>query len=456
MSSIVKKIIPVIFLCLSYLFAYAQEVNKMTLPKVIAYALEHSPEIKIAHLNIEDAKQQITETKSTGLPQINAEVTYNHFFELPVSVLPSAFEEIIRIGNGGDLPPDFSNQIAFGLRNNFQAGINLRTMIFDGSFFTGLRAAELLRNLRQEELDAKQQLLESQVIEAYLPAIIIRENIKILDKNIKNVNKLLQETEALYKEGFVEQLDVDRLDLSLANLNTERESLENQYKQAINNLKMIIRYPVNQDLTLSDLEDWRTIIIPVTAEDLTGPVNYYQRKNYKAAETGIQLNDLNIEYTKKRYLPTINLNASYNQAYQGDRLFNDPNSFWAPTGIVGLSLNIPIIDGFGKQSKIERAQIASDIARVQQAQLTHLIDVEVANTRIQYKNATKRLESQEKNLALAERIFNTTQIKYREGVGSSLEIVQAEQSLFDTQRNYTQALFDVLTAKLDLYRALGK
>ena len=155
-------------------------------------------------------------------------------------------------------------------------------------------------------------------------------------------------------------------------------------------------------------------------------------------------------------MPRVNLNASYSQAFQGDRLFNDPNSFWAPTGVVGLSLNVPIWDGFGKRAKIEKARLNSEISRTQQAQLARMIDSEVANARLEYKSATNKLEGQEKNLALAERIYETTKIKYKEGVGSSLEITQAEQSLFDSQRNYTTALFEVLTAKLRLYEVLGK
>ena len=456
MNPTVNTLFKILFLCALFTQAFAQQGTEMTMENAIQYALDNSADIRIARLNIEDAELQIIETRATGLPQLNGDASFNHYFKLPVSVLPAAFEELIRLGNGGELPPGFSNQIAFALKNNFQAGVNLKTMVFDGSFFTGLRAAELYRNLVQDELAAKSQTLKNQVIEAYLPTVILQENIKITDKNIANVEKLLYETNALFQEGFVEQLDVDRLKLTLANLQTERENISRQFQQTLNGLKFVMNFPIEKELVIADIDNWKSAILPLSQDDLEGKIDYFHRLNYKAAETGILLNELNIDYTKKQYLPTVYLNASYNQAFQGNSLFNDPNSFWAPTGVIGMSLKVPIFDSFGKRAKIEKARLVTEIARAQQSQLARLIDMEVANARIQYKNAQQRLDNQQKNLDLAEKIYETTQIKYREGVGSSLEINQSEQSLYQAQRNYTQALFDLLSSELSLYKALGK
>lgn len=451
MNLIVKKSLLTV-ICFSLLgLSYAQVVE-MTLDKAVEYALANSDEIKIAHLNIEDAEQRILETRATGLPQINAAANLNNFFKVPVSVLPEAFVASSRDADG-NLPDGFSRQVSFVLKNQFDAAINFRTMVFDGSFFTGLKAASLYRTLVQDELLAKQQSIKNRVITAYLPIILLTENLKILEKNIANVEKLRDETSALYKEGFVEQLDVDRLALSIANLEVEKENLERQMGTTMNNLKQIMNFPIEQELVI---EDNLGRVVPVPSEmDLTGPINYYNRREYKVAETGIQLNELNETYVKNVYLPSLNLNASYTQAYQGDKLFGGENRFWAPTGVVGLSLNVPIFDGFGKKAKLQRARITTEVSKTQHLQLENSIDLEVANARIDYQSAFQRVESQQRNMDLAERIYTTTQIKYKEGVGSSLEIAQAEQSLFAAQRNHLQALFDLLIAKLSLDVALG-
>ena len=451
MNLIVKKSLTTAIFCCMLAWSYAQ-VIEMTLDKAVEYALVNSHEIKMAHLNIEDAEQRIFETRATGLPQINATANLNNFFKVPVSVLPEAFVASSRDADG-NLPEGFSRQVSFVLKNQFDAALSFRTMIFDGSFFTGLKAASLYRTLVQDELSAKQQSLKNRVVAAYLPIILLKENITILDKNITNVEKLRNETSALYKEGFVEQLDVDRLELSVANLKVERENLERQMATTMNNLKQMMNFPINQELVIQD-NLGRAVPVPAQ-KDLTGPVDYYNRREYKVAETGIQLNELNETYIKNGYLPSLNLNASYNQAYQGDKLFGGESSFWAPTGVVGLSLNVPIFDGFGKRAKIQRAKITTEVAKTQHLQLANSIDLEVANARIDYQNALERVESQQRNMDLAERIYTTTQVKYKEGVGSSLEISQAEQSLFAAQRNHLQALFDLLIAKLSLDVALG-
>lgn len=452
MNLAIKKLLPIlIFYCFLQL-GHAQQRIEMTLDKAVAYALINSDDIKIAQLNIEDAEQRIFETRATGLPQINAEASYNRYLQRPVSVLPDAFVDASRDANG-NLPDGFSRQISFILKNQFQGSINLQTMVFDGSFFTGLKAAGLYRTLVQDELSAKQQSIKNQVITAYLPIILLTENIKILDKNIVNVEKLRIETSALYKEGFVEQLDVDRLELTIANLKVERENIARQIATTMNNFKQLMNFPIETELIIED-NLGRQVPIPA-AKDLNGPIDYYKRREYKVAETGIELNELNEQYIKNQYLPSANLNLSYNQAFQGDKLFNDPNSFWAPTAIIGLSVRAPIFDGFGKKAKIQRAKLTTEIAKVQQQQFARSIDTEVANARIDYQSALDREQSQQRNMDLAERIYAMTQVKYKEGVGSSLEISQAEQSLFSAQRNHLQALFDLLIAKLSLDVALG-
>ncbi len=452
MNLTVKNLLPLLIFCGVSQFGYTQQRVEMTLDKAVEYALNNSDDIKIAQLNIEDAEQRIFETRATGLPQINADASFNRYLQRPVSVLPDAFVDASRDAEG-NLPDGFSRQISFVLKNQFQGSINLETMVFDGSFFTGLKAASLYRNLAQDELSAKQQSIKNQVITAYLPIILLTENIKILDKNIDNAEKLKNETSALYQEGFVEQLDVDRLELTVANLKVERENIDRQIATTMNNFKQLMNFPIETELVIED-NLGRVVPIPAT-NDLTGPIDYYKRREYKVAETGIQLNELNERYVKNLYLPSLSLNLSYNQSFQGDKLFNDPNSFWAPTAIVGLSLRAPIFDGFGKKAKIQRAKLTTEIAKVKQQQFARSIDTEIANARIDYQNALDREQSQKQNMALAERIYATAQVKYKEGVGSSLEISQAEQSLFSAQRNHLQALFDLLIAKLSLDVALG-
>lgn len=433
------------------MLTWAQETTRMTLDEAVAYSVKNNSDIRKAQIDIANAEQRIFLSRSMGLPQVNGQIDFQRYLAVPTSALPEEFVALSRDPVTGELPPGFSREVSFVLKNSFTAGLSLSTMIFDGSFFTGLDAAKEYRNLVQLQLQAKEKELKDKAIEAYLPSIVLDESVKMMDKNIANLEKIRFETAELYKEGFVEQLDVDRLDLSIANLQVEKDNLLRQRETVINVLKFAIGYPMEEKLELSSTME--ELMEEVSDEDLTGAINYNVRPEYITASKGVELNELNIRYNRAGFLPTANLIGSYQQGWQGDS-FSD--GFWFPTAIIGVSVKIPIFDGFRKRSNIQMARLDTEFAKVQQQDLERAITLEIQNARTSYISAKDRLASQDKNMALAQKIYDTSQIKYKEGVGSSLELTQAEQSLFQTQQNYIQAQYDLLSTKMTLNKALGK
>jgi outer membrane protein TolC len=422
----------------------ASAQQTFTLDEAVAHAMDNNLEITNARLAIEDAEQQIVERRSIGLPQVNGSLEYNYYPQVPVNALPAEFAAAF------GLPPGEPVEVAFLLRNNFTAGLTANSLLFDGTYFTGLKAARLLRDYTQMELNATEEKVRNSVMDAYLPSLLITESMKTLDKNIKNLEQVLFETREIYKAGFAEQLDVDRLVLSLANLKTERSNLEQQKKITLDALKFTMNFPLDKDIAIND--DINSLLSEASAEELTGEINYLNRSEFKVAEVGLKLGELNIEQFERGFWPSVAAFAGYNYQYQGNN-FND--GFWAPTFVLGAQVNVPIFDGFSTRAKKERAKI--DLMKNQNSKnmLSNVIRLEVENARNGYLLAKDRLSSQEENLKLAERIYNTTKIKYKEGVGSSLEVSQAEQSLYQTQQNKIQAQFDLLKAKVALEQALG-
>ena len=439
-----KRGLTILSLLLSSLFIHAQEPNQMTLDDAIKYALEHSIDMRLAQINIADANEQIIERRAIGIPQVSAGVDYQYFIQVPASVVDiSNFDP--------NVPEGTFEKLQFGLKNNLTASIQAQALLFDASYITGLKAAKAYRDYVQRDRDRVIYEVKNKIVEAYLPALILEESKKTLLKNIANVDKLLVETRALYKEGFIEQLDVDRLELSLANLETEVENVDRQKELIYNVLKFQMAYPITDSIIAVD--DIEKLFEPATDEQLVAEINYARRPEIQVLELGIHLNELNVKLNKSGYLPSLAAYGSYQQSAQGDNLFDNP--VWVPSTVVGLQLNVPIFDGFEKRAKINRAKLDLEEARNQEIQLKQAISLEVTNARTSYINAQQRLASQKKNMDLAERIYNTTKIKYKEGVGSSLEITQAEQSFYDTQQNYTQARYDLLVAKRALEKALG-
>ena len=458
----------------------AQDVQQMSLEGAIAYAMKNSNAIKGLQLGVKDADELIAATKATGLPQVNAELGYNFFYLLPSTVFPKSFtassglpyenfailQDALQkagikdaMGNTLFLKSPSTDggggKLSFVQRNGLSGTLSASQLIFSGSYTVALRASTLAREMAAVQVTAKEQEVRNQVQDAYLPSLLITESVKTLDKNIGNLEKLMTEIKATYKAGFVEQLDVDRLELSLANLKAERDNLDRQKGLVINALKMVIGYPMDKDIELTD--DINALLQPAPEEDLVGKVDYSRHKQYQVIQTAEKLSQISIDLNKAGYLPTVVGFANWTGNYNSDNYFSkDKDKYWLPQGLVGVKASYNIWDSNEKKHKIERAKIALTQAQLQKADYERAVTLQVMNARISYTNAQRRVESQKKNLALAERIFATTQTKYKNGIGSSLEITTAEQQLYQAQQNVRQAQFDLLTAQKALQKALGK
>ncbi|MEZ5038575.1 MAG: TolC family protein [Saprospiraceae bacterium] len=461
-----RKLLPIVLLALSGQLGWSQNGSPMNLEGAISYALSQNNTIKDARINLIDAEQQIVERTSTGLPQLTGNLNYQRYIKVPVQPLPASFQVFGVVFN--DLYPFLSestralldesssgggdgNGVSFFLKNNFTAALNLDAMIFDGSYFVGLKAARFYRSYVSQELLTKEREVKTATVDAFLPVLLLQKNVDLLDKNITNLERLLFETQELYKAGFAEQLDVDRLQLSFINLEAQKETLLRQKSLALNGLKFAMQYPANEPLEVSG--DLESIIAEHTADIVTEDLNSINRPELGLLEKGIELNELNVQLQRSGYLPSLRAFGTLQESYYGD---NFKDGFWAPTAYVGLSLNVPIFDGLYKKATIQRAKLDVEQARLQKENVQLAINFELDNARTSYNNAIQQLASQERNMALAERIYNTTQIKYKEGVGSSLEVSQAEQSLYATQSNYIQAQYDLVKAIMDVKKALGK
>lgn len=426
----------------------AQDAVQLSLDEAVDFAWQNSNALKNAQINIVDAEERIIENRAIGIPKLNGTLDYQRYLLVPQQALPDAFIDFLQAQNPNQ---EVSREVSFFLKNNFSAGLSLDALVFDGTYLTALKAAKVYREYIAQDLMVKRREVRNQVIDAYLPALLLDKNLEILEANIQNLEQLFKETKALYEEGFAEQLDVDRLELSLANLKVDRENVARQKENAISVLKFTLNADDDKNFKLT--EDLESMAIEITEDDISGAANYTARPELAYVQKGIELADLNIEQFKMGYYPTVRAFASATQQYQSN---TREDGFWAPNALVGLSVNVPLFDGWDKKAKIQRAKLAKEINLNQQDDLVRSIQLEVSNARASYETAMESLRAQERNLQLARRIYETTQIKYREGVGSSIEVNQAEQSLYTSQANYTQALYTLTVAKFDLLKALGK
>ncbi len=434
----------------------AQEAEQFSMKQAIAYSQSKSNTVRTAQLDIQRSKAEVQEYQSIGIPKLSAQIEYNYFVHLPTQLIPNdafAFE----------LPPPFPPlpepepgymETQFGTRNNLTFSFNLNTMVIDGSYFVGLKASRGLLEMTKRQAELSKYDIKHIIVKAYLTVLIAEENKKVLENNISNIEKMKKETQAFLDNGLVEQLDLERIELSLANLQVELNALLRQVELAYNVLKFQMNYPLESKIELSD--NLESLLIVPEGNDLEGEINTGQRLETDILKQTIHLNELNTKRFNLAYLPTLNAFAVHQQGLQRDDLFDGNSPGFFPTTIIGLQLKVPIFDGLEKAAKIKKSKIDVEKFKLQLNDLERGIELEVLNAREVYKNAQLRLSNQEKNLGLAEKILKTTQIKYREGIGSSTEMTQAEQELYRTQANRLNALYELVVAKADLDKALGK
>ncbi len=441
--------------------------QSFTLEEAMSYGVGQSLSMRKKQLDIADAKEQVKEIRAIGMPKLNGGIEYQHLIDIPVSLvpadafaLPSDLTTFLEdVSDATDVSFPMSNgggglqELQFGLKNSLTASLTGSVLLFDGSYLVGLRAARLYKELAVKEMDQTASTVRVNVAKAYLAVLIAKRNQEIIGKNILNLTSSLKETKALYENGFAEKLDVDRLVYSLNNLESEKKRVDRLYVVSQNLLKFQMGYPIEEEIVVTDNLDLLVVSAGESAVDFEEPVNPSDRPELKVLETAVQLNDLNIQQFKAGYLPSLSAFGSYQRIFQAN---NVKDGKWFPTTVVGATLNIPIYNGLDRATKIQRAEIEGERLNVDKEIFLQSVALEVGNARINYMNALENVENQRKSEELASSIYQTTQIKYREGVGSSIELTQAERELYAAQASYIASLYELLISKVDLEKALGK
>ncbi|NNF22054.1 MAG: TolC family protein [Saprospiraceae bacterium] len=436
--------------------------NSFSLDEAIEYAISHSNNMKLARLEVEKANSQIIEYRAIGLPQVDAALEYQYYFEVPVSpvedfVTPAVYgvlaQEFQEIEPFQGQPETF--EFSIFRKNNLSARIDARWLVLDGSYFSGLKAAKMFRELTRKTIDVSEEDIRANVTKAYMNTLIAGERKDIIRKNISNIEDALSDTRAFYENGFMEKLDVERLELTLENLKTEFEKTDQLIDLGLNLLKFQMAYPINERIELT--EDLDIMVDRISIEDvnLDEEIDYYKKARYEEIILGKEINQLNLERLKRGYYPSLSAKASFSESLQREKLTDENEIGWIPTGSVSLGINVPIFDGLMKKGQIQQAKIVIDQIEIQKSEFERAVNLQVSNSRLQYINARKTLQSRKRSLDIVQRIYEKTMIKFNEGVGSSVEVTQAENQLYDAQGNYIVALYDLLIAKTDLDIALG-
>jgi outer membrane protein TolC len=435
----------------------AQTTNKtnvqpMSLNQAIQYGLDHHHSALNATDDIESAGARIREITSIGLPQIRATYGLTDNFIIQKVIIPNG-----QLFNP-DAPPG-PVALEFQPQYGGNANLTLTQLLFDGSYLVGLKAAQTFRQIAVKNREMTDAQISENVQKAYYGVLVGQHRNELLEASLMRLDSSLREMQIMLQNGLIERLDVQRVELQRNQLATEAAKIKQIRYLSLQLLKFQMGYPLGDTLILTDrLENIPSLV----AEQV--PPNYTQLEAFKARpeaallDLQIKGNDLEIKNLKAGYLPSVGLQVQRG-ALAGAGEFNkvlDPGGNWFAYGSVGIGINWYVFDSFNKKYKIQQKRIEK--IKNQRVLMNFLqasaLQQDQARTAIQ--NALSSLRQQDANQNLSLEILQTTRIKYRERVGSNLEVIQAEAGYREAQAAYFNSLYEYYIAKVDYLKASGK
>ncbi len=437
----------------------AQNRQEFTLQEAIQFATRENINVQTSVLDARSAEARIREVKSVMLPQVSVggQLTYNAIIQR-IIVPPGAFGGPASTpGTGGTPPGDEAvTAIPFGIKftGNLLGSVN--QLLFDASYKIGLKAATTLRELSQKNVSASKINVAEQVAKAYYNVLVSEERVKLLDYSIGRIDSLFKETQAMNKQGFVEKIDVDRLEVQSNNLKAERQNVQNLIGLSYYLLKFQMGLGINDPIVLTDKIQQLSVDELEKSVTFAPEVDYNQRIEFSALQSQIALADLDYQNIGKQYLPRVLASATYGYNNGRNNGFDLFTTKWFNSSAINLQVQMPVFDGFQKRYAAQQKKIALDKARLGSNLLKNAIDLQVRQAQITIQNSVQTLRTQKRNLDLAQEILRVTRIKYKEGVGSNIEVLNAESSSREAQTNYFASLLDFMLAKVDQDKATGK
>lgn len=452
----------------------AQEPEPLSLERALETALASSRVLRDARLGVRIADQQVREAWSNVLPEITANASYTRNLAVDQAFLPANIFD-------STASPDDQVLARFGADNAWQASLSLEQPLFEYGVFTGVGAAARYRRLQAERLRGTAHDIVTRVRVSYLEALLAAEEVRLTGQSVERVRQTLTETRALNRAGLASDYDVLRLDVQLANLEPNLRRAENAVVAA----KRVLLVTVGRDpqgagvvelegrLNELDVTMWarnhesnRSLLRYAGVggdwgAQLDGERAYAAaleaRSDVRQARLAIDLERARVSVERGEYFPKVRLFARYgiNAQQNGNPDFFGAENQRATSSAVGIRVELPLFNGFAREARVQQARAMLDQATVRLEQVEYEVARDVHTLVEDVREARRRAESQSQAVAQAQRGYKIASAEYRAGLGSQLQITDAEVALRQSEFNYARAVYDYLVANARLDAAMG-
>ena len=418
--------------------AMAQET--LSLAQCLQMGIERNLNLKTYEGNVLKGKHNISENRSRLLPQINIGAALNDNFTPPVSVTD---------GRAYGKPYNVTKTLQY----NSSASLQLQMPLYSQTALTALEISKTLDQLNSLSYEKAREDLIVQISKMYYLAQNTEEQIGIIKDNIKRLEELRDITQAFHDNDMALSVDVKRVNVNLENLSVQYDNAKAMLTQQYNMMKYVIDYPAEKDITVekADIEEVNLAALSGLNENL------YELQLLRTQQT---LAEQQKKLAKSGYLPTLALTCNWTYMAYTDKFKNwfhsGESNHWYKSNGIGLSLRIPIFDGLEKRSKIRKAQVDVDNAKLSYENALKGMQTQYANAVNDLANNQRNFSKQRDNYLLAEDIYKVTSDRYREGIASMTEVLQDEMSMSDAQNNYLTAHFNYQVSNLTLLKLTGQ
>lgn len=450
-----------IFLC----YGPLQAQNTFSLDEALEYGIKHSYDLQSKTIDVNIQKEQNKEITAAAYPQINGSSNFNWNYKkqivlFPDFVTPSIYGVLLNEGiltsvDPSKLDPNQLSPVSFVQNFGLTGQAQLTQLLFEPSVFVGLKARDASIELSENQVRKSTLDVKENIYKAYYAVLIADINMDLIELNISLLDSLKHNTEAIYKAGFAEKLDVDRLEVQLNNLKTEKVKAKNFQSVSQYSLKYYMNYPMDDPIALSDSLSRQFVANMQVLLDI--PISSTNTIDYQILMNNKKLADLNVMRYKYQRLPTLSFFANYgfNSPTNDFNYFTSDANFYGQ-GMMGLSLSVPLFTAGANKARVAQARYQADQLDLAVKSLDLGYQLQNKTLKSNLENALIALTNQDRNIELARKVFESTKIKYETGVGSSIEVIQANTNLQQAQTNYYQSLYEAVLAKINILKALNR
>lgn len=424
-----------LFISLLLILSVQGYTQVLSLQQCIDSAIQKNYNVRMAGYDVMQASEKVSEAKANLLPKINTAVDYRYYTNLPYQLLPAGVF-------GG--PAGTYKEAQFGVPHNINANVQLTYPLYNPVLKATIKTIQTGEEVAGLQKIKSQEDIAMEVSNAYYNAQVLISQLSFIDSNIANSRNLLGVMELLHQQKMATGTDVQKINLQLAQLLTQKETAESQYSQVINILKFLIGKSQESNFSIE----------PSPGNHEYHPLNDNTLTEVKLVEKQISFLQTEKNAIQKSKLPVINLNGFYGTTGYAKTGSNEFLKFY-PLGYAGVQAIMPLYTGNGTKRKIRGKEIEIEKAGVKLDMIKEKYDVDKLNNGYQLNIAKRNLTTIQQQINLAENIYQNTLLQRKEGLATLTDVLQADNAVREAQKNYIDALVALRRAELENKKLTG-